>query len=47
MILIGDYKINSCGCLRLIRHFLASSKILDEADETWLYNFYLEDWEKF
>lgn len=43
----GDYKINSCGCLRLIRHFLASSKILDEADETWLYNFYLEDWEKF
>lgn len=43
----GDYKINSCGCLRRVNHFIASSRMLDSSDESWLYNFYLEDWEKF
>lgn len=43
----GDYKIESCGCLQKIRHFLASSTMLDKSDEQWLYGFYQEDWEKF
>lgn len=43
----GDYKINSCGCLRKIRHFIASSPVLDENDEQWLYKFYTNNWEKF
>lgn len=43
----GDYKINSCGCYAKIRHFLASTQILDKTDEEWVYNFYLKDFEKF
>lgn len=45
----GDYKINSCGCYRTIRHFLSSAKTLEqnEEDEKWLYTFYLKDWDKF
>ena len=43
----GDYKINSCGCGRTVRHFLANAKILSDEDEEWLYDFYKQDWEKF
>ncbi len=43
----GDYKVNSCGCGRIVRHFLASSKILSNDDEDWLYQFYQQDWERF
>lgn len=43
----GDYLTSSCGCLRTIRAFIASSKILTNEDEEWLYTFYNNDWEKF
>ena len=43
----GDYKINSCGCYAKVRHFLASSQMLDNTDEEWVYQFYLQDFEKF
>lgn len=43
----GDYKINSCGCLKRIRHFLASSQLLDSSDEDWLFKFHNIDWDKF
>lgn len=43
----GDYKVDSCGCYRFIRHFIANSPILTNEDEQWLYSFYKDDWEKF
>lgn len=42
-----NYQANSCGCLRIIRHFIASSKVLTMDDENWLYQFYYDDWDKF
>lgn len=43
----GDYQSTSCGCLRTLRAFIASSKILSLEDEPWLYEFYKSDWKKF
>lgn len=45
----GNYSNESCGCFKVIRHFLAGSKILDkdnEEDKNWLKQFY-ENWDKF
>lgn len=43
----GDYRIDSCGCLKRIRHFISSSYLLDSSDEDWLLEFYKKDWNKF
>lgn len=45
----GNYSRESCGCLRKIRHFLASATILDgnnQEDTDWLKQFQT-DWERF
>ena len=45
----GNYSRESCGCLRKIRHFLASTTILDgnhPEDIDWLRQFQT-DWERF
>ena len=40
----GDYKQTSCGCMRKIRHFIASAKW--KVQEEWLLQF-RKDWERF
>lgn len=45
----GNYQNESCGCFKVIRHFLASTKILDKNDQNdlkWLSQFFI-DWSKF
>lgn len=42
----GNYQRESCGCLRNIRHFLASAKILTNDDVNWLKQFQ-NDWDRF
>lgn len=42
----GNYSRESCGCLRVMRHFLASTNILDNTDIDWLKQFQ-QDWDRF